>query len=414
MNSFSIHSFGCRVNQAEAFRWSDVFQKQGLKQEKDLNQSDLVVVNTCTLTHRADRDARSFIRKVSRENPQAKILVTGCYAQRKKEKLKRNPRIWEVLSNQEKESLPEKVLSEARTSLGETFHPYRSRALVKIQDGCDFRCSFCIIPSVRGKSISMEKERILARVREYTRQGFQEVVITGVHICLYGRDSSPQSSLQDLLEEIEKMDRLRRIRLSSLDPRFLSPSLLDHITSSEKICPHFHLSLQSGSDRILRLMGRNIPVSRYQEVLDRLNKRAPRASLGADILVGFPGESEDDFEKTRVFLEQSPLSYFHVFPYSPRPGTKASAWNPVEDKLKSERARKLRSLSQKKRNRFLQNFKGGELPAVVIKKEKRGAQLLTPNYIRLEVLRCPAEEKEEVNVRIESIVKGRVKGRVED
>ncbi|MBS3819597.1 tRNA (N(6)-L-threonylcarbamoyladenosine(37)-C(2))-methylthiotransferase MtaB [bacterium] len=414
MNSFSIQSFGCRVNQAEAFRWSDVFQKQGLTHTKDVNQSDLVVVNTCTLTHRADRDVRSFIRKVSRENPQAKILVTGCYAQRKKETLKRNPRVWEVLSNQEKENLAEKVLFEAHSYPSGSFYPYRSRALVKIQDGCDFRCTFCIIPSVRGKSVSGGKERILSQIKEYVRQGFREVVLTGVHICLYGLDSEPQSSLMELLEEIEAVDGLGWIRLSSLDPRFLNPSLLDHITSSQIICPHFHLSLQNGSDQILKWMGRNIKVSRYQEVLHRLFQSSPRASLGADIMVGFPGETEDDFEKTRLFLQQSPLSYFHVFPYSPRPWTKASSWDYVEDKLKTERARKLRALSRKKRDHFYKKFLGETLPAVVIKKGKGGAQLLTPNYLRVNVPWCPAEEKEEVKVKINRTENGRVQGQVVD
>jgi len=345
MTSFSIQTFGCRSNQAEAFLWADVFQKHGLKYEKDFSRSDLVVVNSCTLTSRADSDTRSFIRKVSRTNPKARLIVTGCYAQRAPEELKDMPQVSCLLSNTEKKDLDAKVLSFAGPGTEGQISPFRSRASVKIQDGCNFQCSFCIIPSVRGRSVSFSKREILAQIKEFISQGFKEIVLTGIHLCSYGLDLNTKSSLLELLQEIESLNGLAKLRLSSLDPRFLSPSLMDHITASEKVCPHFHLSLQSGSDDVLHRMGRRIRVENYKNIISSLREKSPQASLGADIIVGFPGESEEDFSQTYRFLEESPLTYLHVFSYSPRPGTAAASWQQVNSKVKKERARLLRDLS---------------------------------------------------------------------
>ena len=238
MTSFSIQTFGCRVNQAEAFSWSNIFQNFGLKYEKDYFRSDIVVVNSCTLTSRADRDARSFIRKVSSLNPAARLIVTGCYVERAPEDLQKMPQVWCLFPNKGKEDLVDKVISLSGEKRDSPVLPFRSRALVKIQDGCDFKCTFCIIPSVRGRSVSYEKREILAQIKEFIKQGFKEVVLTGIHLCSYGSSLKPKSSLLLLLKEIEKIKGLSRVRLSSLDPRFLEPHLLEHITTSEKICPH--------------------------------------------------------------------------------------------------------------------------------------------------------------------------------
>jgi len=412
MTSFSIKTFGCRVNQAEAFLWTDVFQRHGLKYEKDFFRSDIVVVNSCTLTSRADRDARSFIRKVAISNPRARLIVTGCYAERAPEDLQEMPQVWCLVSNAEKEGLAAKVLSFAAKKKESPVLPFRSRALVKIQDGCNFLCTFCIIPSVRGRSVSFEKREVLSQIKEFISQGFREIVLTGIHLCSYGFDLKPRSSLLLLLQEIERIEDLAGLRLSSLDPRFLKPTLLEFITKSAKICPHFHLSLQSGSDGILERMGRKIKIEDYKSILNRLREKSPKASLGADIIVGFPGETDDDFKQTYQFLEQSPLTYFHVFSYSPRPGTVAASWKQIDGRVKKERAGLLRDLSRRKNTSFRQLFVGSECDGIVVKKEKDGGQVLTSNYFKVLVPPSPYGEGEEVRVKITKVDRGDTTGQI--
>jgi len=412
MTSFSIQTFGCRVNQAEAFWWTDALQKKGLKFEKDSLRGDFVLVNSCTLTSRADRDTRSFIRKVSRLNPAAKLIVTGCYAERAPEELQRMPRVWRVFSNAEKKNITTEILSLACPQNEISTFAFRSRALVKVQDGCDFRCTFCVIPSVRGKSVSIGKREIIARVKELSAQGFKEIVLTGIQLNSYGLDLKPRSSLLELLREITKMEGVPRVRLSSLDPRFLNPSLVELITKRGKICPHFHLSLQSGSDEILSRMGRRIKVEAYNEILSSLREKSPHASLGADIIAGFPGETEEEFEHTCAFLRQSPLTYFHVFSYSARPGTAAASWEQVHDRVKKERGAILRSISRTKNTAFRQNFLGKECEAVVVKKGETRDEVLTDHYFKVCVPSSPYSEKEEMKVLITQVDERETRGRV--
>lgn len=412
MTSFSIQTFGCRSNQAEAFLWADVFQKRGLKYEKDFYRSDLVVVNSCTLTSRADSDTRSFIRRVSRLNPKARLIVTGCYAERAPEELRDMPQVSCLLSNTEKKDLDKKVLAFAGLETETSISPFRSRASVKIQDGCNFRCTFCIIPSVRGRSVSYGRREILDRIKEFISQGFREIVLTGIHLCSYGLDLKPKGSLLEILQEIESLNGLGKLRLSSLDPRFLGPSLMEHITESEKVCPHFHLSLQSGSDDILQRMGRKVRIEDYKRILAGLRKKSPQASLGADIIVGFPGETEDDFSQTYTFLGKSPLTYFHVFSYSPRPGTAAASWPQVNGKVKKERAGFLRDLSRRKNTDFRRRFVGKECEAIVIKKKEAGGEVLTSNYFKVFVPSYPHDEGKEVRVKITKVDTGKTTGQI--
>jgi threonylcarbamoyladenosine tRNA methylthiotransferase MtaB len=400
------------VNQAEAFWWSDALQKKGLKLEKDSLQSDFVVVNSCTLTSRADSDTRSFIRKVLRLNPAAKLIVTGCYAERAPEELQRMARIWRVFNNIEKKNITTEILSFASPRDEISTSAFRSRALVKIQDGCDFGCTFCVIPSVRGKSASVRMGEIMTRIKELNAQGFKEVVLTGIHLNSYGLDLKPRSSLLDLLHEISDIEGLPRIRLSSLDPRFLKPSLIEFITTDKKICPHFHLSLQSGSNEILSRMGRRINVEAYNKILSNLREKSPSASLGADIIVGFPGETEEEFEHTRTFLKQAPLTYFHVFSYSSRPGTAASSWKQVHDRVKKERSASLRKMSRVKNEGFRQNFSGKECEAVVVKKGKTQDEVLTSNYFRVCVPSSSYSEKDDVKVLITQVDERGTRGKV--
>lgn len=414
MNSFSIQTFGCRVNQAEAFQWSDDLQRHGLKYEPDSVSSDIVLVNTCTLTSRADSDARSFIRRVARLNPGARLIVTGCYAERASQELARMSGVWRVLRNQEKEKVTESVLALVENTESVPVLPFRARACVKVQDGCNFQCRFCIVPSVRGRSRSFQKKEVLDRIRAFAEQGFQEVVLTGIHLCSYGRDLIPKSALLDLLQEVEELPGPARVRLSSLDPRFLTPVLTDFITGSEKICPHFHLSLQSGSDPILKRMGRRIEVDDYRRILSVLRKRSPHASLGADIIVGFPGETEDDFARSEDFLKSSHLTYFHVFTYSPRPGTAAASWPQIQSRVKKERARRLKSLSAAKNLEFRSRLVGQEREAVVIKKGRTEEEVLTDNYVKVFIPPTSCPERLRLMVRICSADAMRTTGQVQE
>ncbi|MBN1222192.1 MAG: tRNA (N(6)-L-threonylcarbamoyladenosine(37)-C(2))-methylthiotransferase MtaB [Candidatus Aminicenantes bacterium] len=412
MTSFSIQSFGCRVNQAETFAWVNEFQKYGLRFKTDHKNSDIILVNTCTVTHRADRDVRGFLRKILRTNPDARLVLTGCSTERIKEEWERFPQVWKIVSNREKENIRKNLFPNLKLRTKTPERHFRSRALIKIQEGCDLACRFCIVPSVRGKSTSRTRQNTIRQVRECVSQGYNEIVLTGVHLCLYGLDLEPKCSLLDLLEDLEDVPGLKRIRLSSLDPRFLNEALRVHLTSSAKICPHFHFSLQSGTDGILRSMGRRISVDEYRNVLGFFRDRSPLASLGADILVGFPGESDGDFENTQAFLKDSPLTYFHVFVYSPRPGTPASDWTQVGEKVKTGRAFLLRELSRRKNLDFRRLFTGKECDAVVINKDKQKATALTSNYIKVELPSAHSAERETVVVKINRVTREKTYGEI--
>jgi threonylcarbamoyladenosine tRNA methylthiotransferase MtaB len=379
MTSFAVRSFGCRVNQAEAFGWVEELRKGGLRLEEDPGRGDYLLVNSCTLTGRADRDVRRFIQRAARDNPRARIVVAGCFSGRASDELRRLPGVWLVVPNDAKRGLAARVIEAAGGRKDGTADaagavPFRARAFLKAQDGCDFICAYCVIPGVRGKSVSVAGDEVIGRVRELVGDGYREIVLAGIHLGSYGRDLEPRSSLRGLLERIEAVEGLGRVRLSSLDPRFCDEPLAAHIAASPRVAPHFHLSLQSGSARTLRAMGRGSSPESYMDILTDLRRRAPDAALGADIIVGFPGETDDDFERTRGFLERSPLTYFHVFPFSPREGTPAAEMEPVDGAIKAARADLLRDLSRAKDLAFRAGFVGRELEAVVITKKGRGSE----------------------------------------
>jgi threonylcarbamoyladenosine tRNA methylthiotransferase MtaB len=400
MGSFSIRNFGCRVNQAESFEWSAALQKRGLRFEPDAERGEFVILNSCTLTARADRDARKFIRHILRTNPRARIVVTGCLAERNPEEFGKLSGVWKVIPNVEKNTLPDRLVPGVKAAESGDVLPFRSRALLKVQDGCNMACAFCIIPRVRGQSASVARAEAIDRLGRLTGQGFKEIVLTGIHLCSYGHDLSPKSSLLDLLRDIERIPGEFRIRLSSLDPRLLAEPLAEHLATSQKVCPHFHLSLQHGSERILKAMGRASTPAGYRAILDVLRRKSPCAALGADIIVGFPGESDEDFRDMEAFLEQSPLTYFHVFSYSARPGTAAASLPAVAETRKRARATRLRQMSRRKNIVFRRSFEDTILPGIVIQKKGSAAEVLTTNYLNVRVPLCAAAEGAEVRVKI--------------
>jgi threonylcarbamoyladenosine tRNA methylthiotransferase MtaB len=424
MPSFAVRNFGCRVNQAEAFAWADEFRDRGLRLEEDWGRSDVVVVNSCTLTGRADRDVRKFIRAVARVNPAARIVVTGCYAERAPAEIAAMPGVVAVLPQSAKPGLADAVLTlgvaRVPTEKGDMYpvrvpdsaNHLRARAYLKVQDGCDDRCAYCVIPSVRGRSRSVPADDIAASVRDLAGRGFREIVVAGIHLSAYGEDLEPRTSLLGLLGEIGPAAGAVRLRLSSLDPRKTDALFVARVAANDRICPHFHFSLQHASGRVLRSMGRTVEAGSYERTLDRWSRLAPEAALGADIMVGFPGETEADFKDLCGFLDRSPLTYFHVFSYSPRQGTPAAARPRVPDGVVTERAKALRRLSAMKDFRFRRRFQGRELEAVVIDKSARGTVALTGNFIKVSVPACPAPERETVRVALRRVLPRRTEGEI--
>jgi len=400
MPSFSIQNFGCRVNQAEAFSWAEEFELGGMRPEEDPTRADLVVVNTCTLTAGADRDVRKFIRRISRLNSGARLIIAGCSVDGGTLRNEKFAPETLLLPNAAKTQLPARFLSRLKTREAPAAKPLRSRALLKVQDGCDLRCTFCIIPSVRGRSRSVARDVILARARRLIGRGFREIVLCGIHLSSYGFDLEPKDSLAGLIRGLLELEGLGRLRLSSLDPRSLDDELIDLITRSPGVCPHFHLSLQHASDRILRLMGRKSNAAGYRRILHRLRESSPEAALGADMIVGFPGEEDEDFERLLGFMDKSPLDYLHVFTYSPRPGTPAAAWTQTAEPEKRRRSAVLRAVAEDRRSAFRQRFIGRKLEGIVIKMGVSGTEVLTSNYIDVLVPSCSRRPGDEVGVRI--------------
>lgn len=417
MASFSIRNFGCRANQAEAFAWAEDFRDRGLRLEEDRGRSDVVVVNSCTLTGRADRDVKKFIRTVHRDNPRTRIVVTGCYAERAPAELAGLPGVVSVLPQSAKPEMADRVM--ALDGLGtdtgpgvETRSSLRARAFLKVQDGCDGRCAFCIIPGVRGRSRSVASDDVAASVRSLAGRGFREIVLAGIHLSSYGEDLEPRTSLGDLLDRLGPAAAGTRLRLSSLDPRTTDAGLMTRVARDARICPHFHLSLQHASGRVLRAMGRPVDDGANEDLLDRLAHLVPEAALGADLMVGFPGETEADFEELRSFLDRSPLTYAHVFPYSPRPATAAAARTLLPTAVVTERAKTLRRVAARKDFRFRRRFLGRVLEAVVIGRTEAGTEVLTGNAIPVHVPDCAAPRRELIRVAIRRVLPLRTEGEI--
>lgn len=460
--TFSLINFGCRATQADGAALEQAFLNRQLDRAKVWQDSDVVVINTCTVTHSADTQARQMIRKVHRENPKAKIVVTGCYAQRAPQEVARMEGVTCVVGNSHKEQLVPIVLKnyftqpelpilqdlpsnschqknpfadgelsttnrvtsdadvfcssifESRTlrSIADMSGAGRTRPVLKVQDGCSLRCSYCVIPYVRGNSRSLQEEEVLCQVEHLLDQGFKEIVFTGIHLGAYGRDFENRRTLAALVNRVLEQGRLGRLRLSSIEPLEVTDEIIELVAESPKMAKHFHVPLQSGSERILRLMRRNYSSDYYARLVEKLRQRAPDAAIGADVMVGFPTETEADHTRTKDLLKNAPLTYLHVFPYSPRPGTPSAHLKPqVPERTVQRRSLELRELAAEKNLQFRSSFLGKRLSVITLdrKDEVAKVQALSTNYLKVE-LEAEVKPNQLLEVVVKEVTVDRLRG----
>jgi threonylcarbamoyladenosine tRNA methylthiotransferase MtaB len=497
--TFYVQNFGCRATQADGAALERQFEERGLERAAEPSDAEIVVLNTCTVTASADQDARAAVRRVHRENPGARIVVTGCYAQRAPEELAALSGVAQVVGNSHKHQLVELALPGALTpsaqrapGLGSTFVALesligsrrpttddhraihvsdifahtellaapvfdaanqRTRPNLKVQDGCDNRCSFCVIPFVRGQSRSLPLERILGEVDTLVRAGFREVVISGINLGRWGRDLEGRAQLsavrsqlsetvardtlpqrvarevqgrgpktddqrprfEDLVRAILDHTSLEKLRISSVEPMDWSDELIALVAGSPRIAKHAHVPMQSGSDAVLRRMHRKYRPWHYREKIEKIRGAMPDAAIGADVMVGFPGETDAEFEETRQSVEELPFTYLHVFTYSARPGTPAAGMaKQVPVQLARERNRILRELAAGKKQIFLESFVGCTVEAITLSKDGDAAreftEALTDNYLSVLVPE-KIEPNQWVRARVSHLLDGKLFGK---
>lgn len=409
--TFKIITFGCKTNQHE----SDIIEKEliekGFISKDKTENTDYTIINSCTVTSNADSEALYTLRKLKKQEPNTKVIFTGCLAQVDAENLKNNPDIFLLLGNNEKLDIynyiekKEKVfVSDLPTDFNvkNLITTHKTRATIKIQDGCNNYCSYCIVPFARGESRSNSLDNIVNNVKELAQKGYKEIVLSAIHLGLWGLDFSPKLKLVNLLEELEKIDYPIRYRLGSLNPQELDKETMDFLIDSKKICNHLHISLQSANNRILREMNRHNTVEEAKEKLDYLNKNIKELNIGADVIVGFPTETEDEFFDTCQNIESMPISYMHIFPYSIRKGTKAALMQPqIDERIKKERLRILKAQISKKREKFLNSLIGTTQHVLIEKtKNEKISQGTTSNYIKVTLLETSKINNEIIQVKI--------------
>ncbi len=432
---FHTITLGCKLNQFDSAAMEGELLRRGFAAEPDRNQAGVVIINTCTVTHRADSEARKLIRSVRRNNPECRLLVTGCFAELDAAAIEQIPGVDRVFGNREKPMIPTILdqlgmrgpdrLHTDRIDAGcddtlrlpETLHfGERSRAFLKVQEGCDLVCSYCIIPKVRGLSRSVDTAEIQAAMRRLFRSGYGEVVLTGVNTGDYGKDLQPARSLVSLLETLLAECGDHRLRLNSLEPLTITDSLIELFAQDgSRLAPHLQVPLQSGSDTVLRRMRRNYKAAFWIDRLEKLRMAVPRIGLGADVIVGFPGETDQEFQETCDLLERSPVNYLHVFSWSPRPGTPASELpDRVDPSVIKERSAILRGWAEKAGLRFRQRFLGAVLECVVLDaRTKEGrVRALSDNFIEVGLDHVHASPGELVQVILEEATEMRTTARI--
>lgn len=417
-------SLGCKVNQYETNAMSQEFIEAGYEVVDFNDIADIYIVNTCTVTNIADRKSRQMLRRVKDNNKDAILVASGCYAQVGKQELEKIEEIDLIIGNNEKKDIvriienyqsaklqqsdnsiiSDVMMQKEYVEFGTTTYTEKTRAVVKIQDGCDRFCSYCIIPYARGRVRSRKLENVINEVEQIVEKGIKEVVITGIHIASYGKDFKENIGLIDLLEKLNQIQGLQRIRLGSIEPTIITEGFVDRLSKLEKICDHFHLSLQSGCDETLKRMNRRYTTSEFEIVTELLRNKFPNASLTTDIIVGFPGETEVEFEQTYEFLNKIAFYKMHVFKYSQRKGTKAAVMpNQIDGSIKEQRSRRLIELSDKNEQKYNSSYIGKVVEVLFEEMDGEYYKGHTKNYMQV-LAKGENLENKIVNVRVDETI----------
>jgi len=400
MKKVAFYTLGCKVNQYETNAMIEQFINSDYEIVDFEEIADIYVINTCTVTNMSDRKSRQIIRRVKQIKPNSILVVTGCYAQVAAKELEKIEEIDLIIGNTEKKDIVEIIENYTEkinltdinnqkefVDFGTTTYTEKTRAVIKVQDGCNNFCSYCIIPYAKGRVRSRKLENVIEEIKCIVKKGIQEVVITGIHVASYGLDFEDKNiRLIDLLEEINKIEGLKRIRLGSLEPNIITDEFIERLKKVDKICDHFHLSLQSGCDDTLKRMNRKYTTKDFEKVVIRLRSAFPNVALTTDIIVGFPGETEEEFSTTYKFLEKIKFYQMHVFKYSQRKGTRAAIMpKQIDGKIKEERSRKLLKLSNKNEKEFLDKYVGKDIEVLFEQPEGEYIKGHTSNYIVVKV-----------------------------
>jgi threonylcarbamoyladenosine tRNA methylthiotransferase MtaB len=392
-----LKTLGCRLNEAELETWAQAFQKSGHQITKQAEAAQLIVINSCAVTQDAARKSRQLIRRIHRDNPQAKLVVSGCYATLNEDEAASLLGVDLIVSNKDKDQLVEKTLTELNmdsmpvlsTEPGEIslFTRGRQRAFVKVQDGCRYRCTFCIVTVARGEESSRPVQAVIDEINALHQQGITEVILTGVHLGGYGSDLG--NNLSDLIKAILAETTIPRLRLGSLEPWEL-PSDFFELFNNPRLMPHLHLPLQSGSDTVLRRMARRCKTEEFSVIVSQLRAKIPHFNITTDIIVGFPGETEEEWEDSFNFIKQIGFGHIHIFTYSKREGTKAAGLpNQVNNEVKKQRSRELHELAEEMKQAFSASNVGNEFPVLwegyseALDNGKQRVFGYTPNYLRV-------------------------------
>ena len=399
MNKIAFITLGCKVNQYETNAMIQKFIEQGYNIVEHTKKADIYIINTCTVTNMSDRKSRQMLRRVKDLNPHAIVVACGCYAQVAKEELKDIKEIDLILGNNEKKEIVkyiEKYIDEKHkiksiedvmqtrefVDFGNVTYTEKTRAVIKVQDGCDRFCSYCIIPYARGRVRSRRPESVISEIKNIAKKGIKEVVITGIHVASYGKDFKENYRLIDLLEEINIVDGIERIRLGSIEPLLIDEKFISRLVKLEKICHYFHLSLQSGCNETLKRMNRRYTTKQFEKIVELIRKNYKDAILTTDIIVGFPGETEEEFNKTYEFLKKIKFYKMHVFKYSQRKGTKAATMQmQIDGNIKEIRSQKLIELSNRNEREYNKLYIGKEVEVLFEERKEGVYKGHTKNYI---------------------------------
>jgi len=395
MKTVAFCTLGCKVNQYETNAMMQKMIEAGYEVVDFETKADIYIINTCTVTNMADKKSRQMLRRVKEINPEAILVAVGCYAQVAKEKLEQIPEIDLILGINEKNDIVKYVEQASKNTyvsdvlhqtefldFGDVTYTEKTRAVIKVQDGCNQFCSYCIIPYARGRIRSRKPESVIKEITDVAKEGIKEVVITGIHIASYGKDFNTEYRLIDLLEEIQKVNGIQRIRLGSLEPTLITEEFVTRLKKLSKICDHFHLSLQSGCDETLKRMNRKYTTDQFRHVVELLRNAYPEVHLTTDVIVGFPGETEEEFNKTYEFLKEIKFYKMHVFKYSPRSGTVAAKMpNQIDGNIKEERSNKLIELSDENEKEYNQKYIGKEVEVLLEEREGEYLKGHTTNYM---------------------------------